>query len=189
MYVSYHLYQNKPVFIPLWISKGRKEAHSDIDLKYVKLVAEEQVLERLSLDSTIQREFRLPLKATFQESEFVVWCEERNTSMKGINITPGPRFKWMHRPVTLHSDFELLLEELGGEDQYKIPVVNSNKEADSDLWFQGKVLLVGQNDNRGDVVFRGIFDGEHTKQAKVLRAELVRNVNGKKKKSVLWDRT
>lgn len=157
-----------------------------MDDKFVRLVAEEQILQKLSLDGTIQEEFRLPIRAKLHDP-FEIWTEERHASLKGIKVSPGPRFEVIHRPMEVWK-VETLLENLGGEDKFEIPVVNANKLKDEDVWFLGTVTIEGQNQNVGEVVFRGIFDAEHINQARITNAHLIRQVGGHKTRTVLWDR-
>jgi hypothetical protein len=171
----------------MWISKSKRDAsEADVDLKYVKLIAEEQILERLSLDRVIQEEFRLPIKTKLHD-DFQVWSEEKDVSLKGIEIKPGPSASLIHRPMRVKPDFEVLMENLGGEDKFEIPVVNSNKVKEEDVFFLGTVTVEGQNHKVADVVFKGIFDSEHIKQARIVKAHLIRTIEGKKTREVLWD--
>ena len=187
-YVGFQLYQGKKVFLPMWISKSRwASTERDVDLKYVKSVAKEQVLERLSLDPLIQKGFRLPLKTQFHDEGFEIWTEEKQSTVKGIQLKPHPlRVSFEHRPFTVQRDFEVLMENLGGEDSFEIPVVNSNKSKDVDIWFLGTVSIEGQNGQVADVVFKGIFDSEHFRQARILKAHLIRDVDGHKTRETLW---
>ncbi|ONH68958.1 Altered inheritance of mitochondria protein 39, mitochondrial [Cyberlindnera fabianii] len=186
VWVGYNVSSGKTCFLPMWVSKSKTTPKADdIDLKYVKCVAEEQILERLSLSELIQRQFRLPLKTRLHD-DFQVWMEEKDASVKGIEVRPGWKAKFVKKPVNVKADFDVLMENLGGEEKFEIPVINSSKNKD-DTYFLGTVTIEGQNGHTADVVFKGIFDREHAKQARITKAHLITVVDGTKRRDILWD--
>lgn len=196
VYSAYQVaYKKDKAFIPLWInSHKRSPKPGEIDLKQIQELAEDQLLERLSLDEQIKQTFKLPL---IQEScsEFDVWIEEKYPSLKGLQISPdSPFFKITNKPIKVKKIFDQILEPVGGalsgEPDFKIPVYNQhpNKEKSYDIVFLGKVPIRGKNGTTAEVVFKGIFDFEHVKHAKILKAHLIeKDKDGKLSRKILWE--
>lgn len=179
-------YKGEETFVPLYVSKTRRPVRQidQIDEKLVKVTVEEQLLERLSLNSKIQQEFRLPVILS-ESKDFEIWIEERDTSIKGLEISPKkPHFSRVDKPIKLPK-LSGVLEPIGGDEPYEIPVVNQN-ERDYDVWFSGTARLASKAGNGCEVVFKGTFDFEHVKQAQLKHVHLVKLMDGKKKKEVLW---
>lgn len=186
-YSSYQvIYKGTETFIPLYFSKTKRLLRSsdNIDEKLVKLTVHDQLLERLSLNETIQKEFKLPI--TLSESQdFEIWIEERSRSIKGLEFSPKrPYISRVDKPINIPK-YSGVLEPIGGEDSFEIPVINQD-ERNYDVWFLGTVTLVGKSGKECTVAFKGIFDFEHINQAQLKQVHIIRTIDGKKEREVLW---
>jgi len=197
LYSAYQVsYKKQKTFIPLWInSLKRAPKPGEVDVQQVQDLAEEQLLERLSLDDQIKKIFRLPLNQD-HSVEFELWVEEKTMTMKGLQISPdSPIFQFINKPIKIKKIFDQIMEPISGgaltgEPDFKIPVYNqhTNKEKDYDIVFLGTVPIQGKNGKTAQVVFKGIFDVEHFKHAKITKAHLIqKDENGKLTRKVLWE--
>ncbi|CCH41994.1 hypothetical protein BN7_1533 [Wickerhamomyces ciferrii] len=200
IYSSYQaVYKNEKTFVPLWINPiKRKPKSGEIDLEQIQSVAEDQILERLSLDHEIKTQFKLPIKQDTPIS-FDVWIEDKLTTLKGLQISPtSPTFSIVNKPIRIKKIVDGLLEPIGGilngnstDENFKIPVYNEHtiKEKDHDIVFLGEVPIQGQNGKVATVVFKGIFDFEHIKHAKIIKAHLItKDDEGNLHRKILWNR-
>lgn len=196
IYATYQVgFKKDKAFIPLWInSLKRSPKPGEIDIQQIQELAEDQILERLSLDEQIKQIFKLPLKQDHC-TEFETWIEERNPSLKGLQISPdSPIFKIINKPIRIKKMFDQILEPVGGslsgESDFKIPVYNEhkNKDKDYDIVFLGTVPIQGKNGKSAQVIFTGIFDFEHVRHAKILKAHLIeKDEKGKLTRKILWE--
>lgn len=196
-YSAYQVaYKNQKAFIPLWInSHKRTPKPGEVDPQQVQELAEDQILERLSLDEHIKRVFKLPLVQD-KCTDFEIWIEDKDITLKGLQISPtSPLLQFINKPIKVKKIVDQIFEPIGGsvsgEPDFKIPVYNehTNSEKDYDIVFLGTVPIRGKNGKSAQVVFKGIFDFEHVRHAKIVRAHLVENdENGKTTRKVLWDR-
>lgn len=197
VYSAYQVaYKNQKAFIPLWInSHKRSPKPGEVDPKQVQELAEDQILERLSLDDHIKKAFKLPL---VQEkcTDFEIWIEDKDITLKGLQISPNaPFLQSINKPIKIKKIVDQIFEPIGGsisgEPDFKIPVYNEHTKSDKnhDIVFLGTVPIRGKNGKSAQVVFKGIFDFEHVRHAKIVKAHLIeKDENGKTTSKVLWDR-